>query len=86
MTEESGRLKRADGVELAWKRLGGAGPTVVFLPGFKSDMEGSKAVFLADWAAAQGRALLRLDYSGHGASGGASRMARSASGPRMRWR
>lgn len=71
MTEESGRLRRADGVELAWKRQGGTGPTVVFLPGFKSDMEGSKAVFLAAWAAETGRAFLRLDYSGHGVSGGA---------------
>lgn len=70
MTEETGRLTRADGVELAWKRQPGAGPTMVFLPGFKSDMEGSKAVFLASWAAACGQAMLRLDYSGHGVSGG----------------
>lgn len=70
MTEESGRLTRADGVELAWKRQPGAGPTIVFLPGFKSDMEGSKAAFLASWAAACGQAMLRLDYSGHGVSGG----------------
>ena len=70
MTEESGRLDRADGVELAWKRLPGRGPTIVFLPGFRSDMEGSKAVRLAAFAAARGQAMLRLDYSGHGASGG----------------
>jgi pimeloyl-ACP methyl ester carboxylesterase len=70
MTEETGRLRRADGVELAWKRQAGQGPTMVFLPGFKSDMEGSKAVFLASWAEACGQAMLRLDYSGHGASGG----------------
>ena len=70
MTETSGRLLR-DGIELAWAHLPGCGPTVVFLPGFKSDMAGSKAVHLRDWAAAQGRAMLRLDYSGHGASGGA---------------
>ena len=70
MTEESGRLDRADGVELAWKRLPGRGPTIVFLPGFRSDMEGSKAVHLAAFAAARGQAMLRLDYSGHGASGG----------------
>ncbi len=68
--EESGRLVRADGVELAWKRLSGRGPTIVFLPGFRSDMEGAKALYLADFAAARGQALLRLDYSGHGASGG----------------
>ncbi|GAB0118421.1 alpha/beta hydrolase [Acidisoma sp. 7E03] len=70
MTEQSGRVTRADGVDLAWKRHTGAGPTVVFLPGFKSDMEGSKALFLADWAREMGRSLLRLDYSGHGVSGG----------------
>ena len=68
--EESGRLVRDDGVELAWKRLPGRGPTLVFLPGFRSDMEGSKAVHLAQFAAARGWAMLRLDYSGHGASGG----------------
>jgi pimeloyl-ACP methyl ester carboxylesterase len=70
MTLETGRLTRADGVELAWKRQAGQGPTMVFLPGFKSDMEGSKAVFLASWAEACGQAMLRLDYSGHGVSGG----------------
>lgn len=75
MSEESGRLVRADGVELAWKRLtdtspAGGRPTIVFLPGFHSDMEGSKAVFLAGFAQAQGLPLLRLDYSGHGVSGG----------------
>ncbi len=69
MTETSGRL-RHNGVDLAWAHLPGAGPTVVFLPGFKSDMEGSKATHLRDWCRAQGRAMLRLDYAGHGASGG----------------
>ncbi|MCB8882337.1 alpha/beta hydrolase [Acidisoma cellulosilytica] len=70
MSEESGVLVRADGVGLAWKRIPGLGPTIVFLPGFRSDMEGSKAVFLAGFAAEQGQAMLRLDYSGHGVSGG----------------
>ncbi len=69
--EAKGRLDRGDGVELAWAYLPGAGPTIVFLPGFKSDMEGSKAIHLRDWCAVRGRAMLRLDYSGHGASGGA---------------
>jgi pimeloyl-ACP methyl ester carboxylesterase len=67
---EKGRLDRGDGIELAWQRLEGRGPTIVFLPGFRSDMEGSKAVRLAAYAAARGQAMLRLDYSGHGASGG----------------
>jgi pimeloyl-ACP methyl ester carboxylesterase len=44
---------------------------LVFLPGFGSDMAGSKAVDVAAFCAARGQAMLRLDYSGHGASGGA---------------
>ncbi len=46
-------------------------PGIVFLPGFRSDMEGSKALFLHEWAEKQGRAFLRFDYTGHGASSGA---------------
>ena len=68
--EHAGRLVR-NGIELAWSHLPGSGPTIVFLPGFKSDMDGSKALHLRDWAAAGGRAMLRLDYAGHGRSGGA---------------
>jgi pimeloyl-ACP methyl ester carboxylesterase len=68
--ETAGRIDRGDGVALAWRRLEGNGPTIVFLPGFRSDMEGSKAVHLAAFAAARGQAMLRLDYSGHGASDG----------------
>jgi len=68
--EETGRLERGNGVALAWARLPGSGPGVVFLGGFRSDMEGSKALALRDWCAARGRAFLRFDYSGHGASGG----------------
>jgi pimeloyl-ACP methyl ester carboxylesterase len=44
--------------------------TVVFLGGFRSDMTGTKAVFLEDWCRNEGRAFLRFDYSGHGASSG----------------
>jgi pimeloyl-ACP methyl ester carboxylesterase len=68
--ERTGRLDRGDGVELAWAQLAGRGPTVVFLPGFGSDMAGEKATTLAAWCAATGRSMLRLDYSGHGVSGG----------------
>jgi pimeloyl-ACP methyl ester carboxylesterase len=68
--EETGRLDRGDGVELAWCRLAGRGPGVVFLGGFNSDMTGTKAQDLADFCAAEGRAFLRFDYSGHGTSGG----------------
>ncbi len=45
-------------------------PGVVFLGGFRSDMTGTKALFLEEWCAARGRAFLRFDYSGHGASDG----------------
>jgi pimeloyl-ACP methyl ester carboxylesterase len=65
-----GRLDRGDGVELAWAREEGQGPTVVFLPGFRSDMTGDKATALVAYCAARGQAMLRFDYSGHGASGG----------------
>jgi pimeloyl-ACP methyl ester carboxylesterase len=69
--ERTGRLDRGDGVELAWAALPGSGPTVVFLPGFNSDMAGSKATELAAFCERRGQAMLRLDYSGHGESGGA---------------
>jgi len=68
--ETTGRLDRGDGVELAWARTEGRGPTVVFLPGFKSDMTGDKATMLAAFCAERGRSMLRFDYSGHGVSGG----------------
>jgi pimeloyl-ACP methyl ester carboxylesterase len=64
-------LVRPDGLRLAYRHRPGAGPTLVFLPGYMSDMEGGKAVALDAWAAGQGRAILRLDYAGCGASDGA---------------
>jgi pimeloyl-ACP methyl ester carboxylesterase len=67
---ERGTLDRGDGIALAWARRAGSAPTIVFLPGFRSDMEGSKAVALDAWCADHGRAILRLDYAGHGASTG----------------
>ncbi len=48
----------------------GAGPPVVWLGGFKSDMRSTKASALDTWAAGGGRALVRFDYAGHGESGG----------------
>jgi pimeloyl-ACP methyl ester carboxylesterase len=51
------------------QRPGGA-PGLFWLGGFKSDMRGTKAQSLDTWAELQGRALTRLDYSGHGESGG----------------
>ena len=64
------RLTSPQGRDLAYAFTPGAGPCVVFLSGYRSDMEGTKAVHLQDWARAQGRAFLRFDYSGHGVSGG----------------
>jgi pimeloyl-ACP methyl ester carboxylesterase len=70
MTLPDGRLDRGDGVELAWTLQRGHAPTVVFLPGFRSDMNGDKATALAAFCAERDQALLRFDYSGHGASDG----------------
>jgi pimeloyl-ACP methyl ester carboxylesterase len=63
-------LDRGDGVALAYALTAGASPTVVFLPGFMSDMTGDKALAVEAWCRDQGRACLRLDYAGHGVSGG----------------
>ena len=75
------RLDRPDGERLAFKRVSGVGPTVVWLGGFHSDMEGGKALCLHAWAERTGRAFIRFDYFGHGASSGAV-----ADGAIGRWR
>ncbi|MBN2759277.1 MAG: alpha/beta hydrolase, partial [Rhodobacteraceae bacterium] len=64
-------LSTDTGRRLAYHKSDGRGPGIVFLGGFMSDMSGTKAVWLEDWARAQGRAFLRFDYSGHGESSGA---------------
>jgi pimeloyl-ACP methyl ester carboxylesterase len=64
-------VTRADGVRLAYRYLRGEGPTIIFLPGYMSDMQGGKAQALAAWAADTGHTMLRLDYSGCGESEGA---------------
>src|SRR5262245_25711015 len=58
------------GRSIAYRRRKGTAPTLVFLPGYASDMEGAKALALDSFAAARGQAMLRLDYSGTGSSGG----------------
>ena len=63
-------LETGSGRRIAYKRTAGRGPGVMFLGGLRSDMEGTKALHLERWAKARGRAFLRFDYSGHGASGG----------------
>ncbi|WP_136163672.1 alpha/beta hydrolase [Sphingomonas flavalba] len=66
----AGHADRGDGVRIAFAGRAGGGPTIVFLPGYLSDMTGGKAMALDGWAAANGRAMLRFDYSGVGASEG----------------
>ncbi|GGE10838.1 Pimeloyl-ACP methyl ester carboxylesterase [Gemmobacter megaterium] len=61
-------LTTPQGRRIAYHRTKGAGPGVVFLGGFRSDMTGTKAMALEDWAGRTGRAFVRFDYSGHGAS------------------
>ncbi|HKT86225.1 MAG TPA: alpha/beta hydrolase [Novosphingobium sp.] len=70
-----------DGRSIAYRHAPGAGPTIVFLPGYMSDMAGSKAAAVFDWAREDGRACLLLDYSGCGESGGAF-----SQGTLTRWR
>jgi pimeloyl-ACP methyl ester carboxylesterase len=65
-----GWLDRPGLPHLAFNRLTGRGPGVVFLSGFASDMTGTKASALAEAAEADGHAFLRFDYRGHGASEG----------------
>ena len=63
-------LEGPRGVNLAYQRSVGAGPMLVWLCGFHSDMGGTKAAALHRWADGAGRAFLRFDYSGHGLSKG----------------
>jgi pimeloyl-ACP methyl ester carboxylesterase len=56
---------------IAVRARAGSTPGLFWLGGFHSDMQGTKAVALDAWAAGQGRACVRFDYSGHGESGGA---------------
>ena len=63
-------LARPDGATIAYHRLAGEPPGIVFLGGFRSDMTGTKALFLEDYCRCCGRAYVRFDYFGHGASNG----------------
>lgn len=71
----------ADGRKIAFRKIEGAGPVLVFLPGYMSDMAGGKASAVFEWAQAQGRACLLMDYSGCGMSSGSF-----ADGTLSRWR
>ena len=59
-----------DGRRIAYRLRRGKSPTIVFLPGYASDLEGAKALALDAFAEQRGLAMLRLDYSGTGSSGG----------------
>src|SRR5712671_324441 len=74
-------LARPDGATIAYHRLAGEPPGIVFLGGFRSDMTGTKALFLEDYCRRRGRAYVRFDYFGHGASSG-----EIAAGTIGRWR
>ena len=79
--EEPSIFAMPDGRRIAHRFVAGNSPTVVFLPGYMSDMSGSKAAAVFDWAKSHGRACLLLDYSGCGASSG-----KFAEGTLSRWR
>jgi len=64
-------LENAGGIRLAYRKRQGRGPTVVFLPGYASDMDGTKAVALDALAEERGLSVLRFDYAGTGLSDGA---------------
>lgn len=66
-------LARDDGERIAYRRLPGKEPGIVFLGGFMSDMTGTKATALEAFCKSRGQAFLRFDYFGHGASTGAFR-------------
>jgi pimeloyl-ACP methyl ester carboxylesterase len=63
-------LNRSDGTRIAVRSRSGVGPTIVFLPGYASDMAGTKAVALDAWAERTGRGFVRFDYGGCGESEG----------------
>ena len=63
-------LNTNSGNRIAYHKSEGAGPGIVFLGGFMSDMDGTKALFLEEYAKLNGISYLRFDYSGHGKSSG----------------
>jgi len=70
MSEDFSTIVTEGGRTLAYQKLSGTGPTIVFFPGFMSDMEGSKALAMEDFCRQRGQAFVRFDYSGHGKSSG----------------
>jgi pimeloyl-ACP methyl ester carboxylesterase len=70
MSTQGLRYLEVDGRRVAYRLRSGASPTLLFLPGYASDMEGAKALALDAFAERRGLAMLRLDYSGTGSSPG----------------
>ncbi|WP_416878760.1 alpha/beta fold hydrolase [Litorimonas sp.] len=70
MTNAPDFLNLSDGTKLAYRKVKGKSPTIIWCGGLKSDMEGSKAIYLEDWAKQTGHAYIRFDYFGHGLSDG----------------
>lgn len=68
-------LIRPDGETLAFRAVGGSGPTAVWIGGFRSDMEGTKALALDAAARERGWNFVRYDHFAHGASSGDWRQA-----------
>jgi pimeloyl-ACP methyl ester carboxylesterase len=68
-------LHRPDGETLAFKRVGGSTPTVLWIGGFRSDMEGTKALALDAAAQRYGWSFVRYDHFAHGQSSGDWRQA-----------
>lgn len=75
MLDDIQTLTRPDGETLAYKQIEGAGPTVVWIGGFRSDMEGTKALALDAAARERGWAYVRYDHFAHGQSSGNWRQA-----------
>ncbi len=75
------QLNRPDGETIAYHHSPGEGTGLLWLGGFRSDMDGTKALALEEWARAAGRPTTRFDYFGHGQSSGDFRQ-----GTISRWR
>ncbi|KAB0342348.1 hypothetical protein FD754_019274 [Muntiacus muntjak] len=63
-------LSRPDLPNLAYKRLKGKSPGIIFIPGYISNMNGTKALAIEEFCKSLGHAYIRFDYSGVGNSDG----------------
>ena len=70
LTNKPSYIVKSDGAQLAYHKLTGAQPGIIFFGGFASDMEGTKALALETYAANRGQSFVRFDYQGHGKSTG----------------